>query len=437
MAPRATAKKEKQPLGKRNDISPTKEPLSNHDVEPAITTQYRVLLIFLIAATSWIAPVIGVVGKEYGGSWANWIADKQASRFPFELNAQVFVFWAGWIAFQSVLLLLSPKIDGATTPRGHIPQYRGAGIVCFFVNIFVWSLDWPLPRDWLYHNIVPLLCAAHILALGACCLLMFKGLYYPSSTDSGTSHSALMDFYWGTELHPEIGGVQIKQLINCRIGMMLWPILLLSYVAASKTLNAPLLVSVGLQLVYIFKFFLWEGGYLRSMDMQHDRAGYYTEWGCFVWVPAFYTCASLAYVHSESTAIVGPTIAAVIGILSIYANWDADMQKYNFKLHGHQAKIWGQPAAYISTDSQSSLLVSGWWGVARHVHYVFEILAAFLWCIPGVVPKDIYPCMYGIYLTILLLHRLFRDDERCQLKYGHAWDRYCQQVPYKLIPLVF
>lgn len=402
-----------------------------------VSTFSKIGLLLLIAATSWVAPVIGVVGQRYQGSWARWIADKDASSFPFELNWQVFGFWAGWIAFQCVLLLLSPYIDGATTPKGNVPQYRGGGIVCFLVNVAVWALGWPLPRDWLYYNLVPLLCSAHVLALLTCLVLMAKGIYCPSSSDSGTSRSLLMDFYWGTELHPEVYGVQIKQLINCRIGMMLWPVLLLSYVAASRTMNPPLLVSVGLQLAYVFKFFLWEGGYLRSMDMQHDRAGYYTEWGCFVWVPAFYTCASLTYVNYDSNHVVGPTIAALAGIFSIYANWDADMQKYKFKLHGKSTTIWGKPANYIPTDRATSLLVSGWWGVARHVHYVFEILAAFLWCLPGTLPTDIYPAMYGIFLTILLLHRLFRDDERCKEKYGNAWDKYCRQVPYKLIPLVF
>ena len=48
-------------------------------------------------------------------------------------------------------------------------------------------------------------------------------------------------------------------------------------------------VSVALQLVYITKFFWWETGYWCSMDIQHDRAGYYICWGCLVWLPIIYT----------------------------------------------------------------------------------------------------------------------------------------------------
>ena len=37
------------------------------------------------------------------------------------------------------------------------------------------------------------------------------------------------------------------------------------------------------------KFFLWETGYWNSMDIQHDRAGYYLCWGCLCWVTCVYT----------------------------------------------------------------------------------------------------------------------------------------------------
>ena len=54
-----------------------------------------------------------------------------------------------------------------------------------------------------------------------------------------------------------------------------------------------MLVSVGVQLVYVLKFFHWEMGYMSTMDIQHDRAGFYICWGCMVWVPSVYTCHTL------------------------------------------------------------------------------------------------------------------------------------------------
>jgi len=35
-----------------------------------------------------------------------------------------------------------------------------------------------------------------------------------------------------------------------------------------------MVVSVGLQLIHISKFFIWEMGYMHSLDIMHDRAGW-------------------------------------------------------------------------------------------------------------------------------------------------------------------
>ena len=30
-----------------------------------------------------------------------------------------------------------------------------------------------------------------------------------------------------------------------------------------------------------------------------------------------------------------------------------------------------------------------------------------------------------------------RDDTRCSLKYGKYWKKYCELVPYKIVPGIF
>merc|ERR1712078_7644 len=109
------------------------------------------------------------------------------------------------------------------------------------------------------------------------------GLYFPSSSDAGSSGSLIYDYYWGTELYPRVGPLDIKVWTNCRFGMMGWAMLILCYAAkqleATGTISDSMLVSVGLQQLYIAKFFLWEAGYWCTMDICHDRAGFYICWG--------------------------------------------------------------------------------------------------------------------------------------------------------------
>ncbi len=54
------------------------------------------------------------------------------------------------------------------------------------------------------------------------------------------------------------------------------------------------------QYLYLVKFFIWEIGYMRSIDIIVDRAGFYETWGCLVWVPSVYTLHTRLLVTSPS-----------------------------------------------------------------------------------------------------------------------------------------
>lgn len=106
--------------------------------------------------------------------------------------------------------------------------------------------------------------------------------------------------------------------------------------------------------------------------------------------------------------------------------------------------VWGKPprkivAKYTTGDGRektSLLLTSGWWGLARHFHYLPEILAAFFWSMPAGFAHAL-PYFYVFFLTLLLTDRAFRDDVRCLSKYGAYWKQYTKLVPYKMIPYIF
>lgn len=44
------------------------------------------------------------------------------------------------------------------------------------------------------------------------------------------------------------------------------------------------------------------------------------------------------------------------------------------------------------------------------------------------------PWSYFLFISAILLERIFRDEERCARKYGDKWKLYCSKVPYRLIP---
>ena len=180
------------------------------------------------------------------------------------------------------------------------------------------------------------------------------------------------------------------------------------------------------------------------MDIQHDRAGYYICWGCMVWVPIIYTLHSYFLVN-HPILLSMPTTALIIGcgLTCIYINYDCDRQRQIFRgSGGTEVAIWGAKPEYITAtyrnkdtgkEHTSLLLLSGWWGTARHFHYVPEIGAAFFWSCPALFAYPL-PYFYVFFLTILLFDRAWRDDARCGEKYGPYWVKYCKHVPHKVVP---
>eukprot|EP01114_Cavostelium_apophysatum_P005147 TRINITY_DN1583_c0_g1_i2.p1 TRINITY_DN1583_c0_g1~~TRINITY_DN1583_c0_g1_i2.p1 ORF type:complete len:436 (-),score=102.48 TRINITY_DN1583_c0_g1_i2:23-1330(-) len=347
-----------------------------------------------------------------------------------------------FLLLQLVLLVAIPGRwwKAGVTPAGLRPEYKLNGPICYVLTLVLWYIGgvhfkWFNPSS-VYDNYGEILTFMSFFSLAVCFVLYYKGLYLPSSADSGSSGSFLRDMFWGTELHPRIFGYYLKQYFNCRVSMIGWIVILWSFAYKQYDmygfLSNSMAISVALQTIYIFKFFLWEHGYFNSIDIMHDRFGFYIYWGVTVWVPGLYTIENQFLVKHAYQ--LQPAVAAFIfvaGLAAIYINYDTDRQRLRFRETNGEENIWGKKPQH-----ESLLLTSGYWGLARHFNYFPELSAAFLWSCPAGF-DHILPYFYFIFLTILLFHRSFRDEERCQLKYGKYFTQYKQKVKYSVIPFVF
>jgi 7-dehydrocholesterol reductase len=141
---------------------------------------------------------------------------------------------------------------------------------------------------------------------------------------------------------------------------------------------------------------------------------------------------------------LGPVLSSIIlacGTASIIINYLADKQKQDVRRSNGKCTIWGKPPHILRAkytlesgeQRESLLLVSGWWGISRHFHYVPELLLTLFWSLPALF-SNILPYCYFLYLCILLTHRSVRDEAKCRLKYGAYWLQYCALVPYRMLP---
>ncbi|ERN12476.1 7-dehydrocholesterol reductase [Amborella trichopoda] len=358
-------------------------------------------------------------------------------------------------AFEAMLQLVLPgeRVEGPISPAGNRPVYKANGLLAYAVTLITYISIW-----WLgifnpaivYDHLGEIFSALIIGSFFFCILLYIKGHVAPSSSDSGSSGNIIIDFYWGMELYPRIGkSFDIKVFTNCRFGMMSWAVLAVTYCIKQYEANGQvvdsMLVNTILMLVYVTKFFWWEAGYWNTMDIAHDRAGFYICWGCLVWVPSVYTSPGMYLVnHPVSLGSQLALMILVAGIGCIFINYDCDRQRQYFRKTNGKCVIWGKPpskiVAFYHTNTgekkSSLLLTSGWWGLSRHFHYVPEILAAFFWTVPALF-NHFLPYFYVIFLTILLFDRAKRDDERCMAKYQKYWKEYCDKVPYRIIPSIY
>jgi 7-dehydrocholesterol reductase len=408
-----------------------------------------------------MSPNIGVSGLlaaciSQGTGCLSSIASAATSVHP------TFQAWCFLTTFAGTVLVIDLVLPGAIkhgpqTLSGFVPAYRENGLFhCMVIsslflgcsNIFWEGL---FGFGIFFDTFASAASILNIFGLVFAVFLYFKGLYFPSTKDSGSSGNLLVDFAWGTELYPKVLGIDVKRFINCRCSMSFWMLAGLSYTYRSYTrhgtIDYGLLFSAVSQYLYLVKFLEWEIGYMRSIDIIVDRAGYQIQWGCLVWVPCVYTFHTRLLVRSPSQlSLQAAGALAVVSFLGIGLNYVADLQRMRFRECNGKMKIWGREPEYIEAhytvmekgvlqNKTSLLLASGWWGIARHFHYVFELIAAWSWCLlANPLVNGALPLLYAVFLTMLLLDRAKRDETKCRTKYGKDYDRYCKAVPYLVIP---
>lgn len=183
---------------------------------------------------------------------------------------------AVYITVQALLMRLVPGNNhvGPRSPQGNIPIYKENGVLAFFCSIFLFLIGQQIGLyngGVIYNHSGDLLASINIFALIFCAFLYVKGRTFPSSSDCGHTGNHIFDYYWGTELYPRIFGWDVKQFTNCRFGMVFWPLSTISYAFAQYErygfVADSMWVNMTLQLIYCTKFFMWEMGYMASMDI--------------------------------------------------------------------------------------------------------------------------------------------------------------------------
>lgn len=363
------------------------------------------------------------------------------------------IIFAIFMIYGFLSIKLSKKrFTGPTNVDGVTPEYAANGFEFWTISVFLTTLlaaVFPSAPKIFSENFIPFIMVANIFGLLFVSYLYIrgKGTYHDKENDEREGSSTLFKFLRGLEFHPKLFGVDIKQWTNCRYGMISWQIIILLfmyYYFQKNGFNNAIFVTVLLQSIYIGKFFFWETGYFNTLDITLDRAGYYICWGCLVFLPALYTYTTYFLINrSPNISWKTSLIIFLLGVYFTYKNYEVDRQKEIFKRDKENSIIDGKKAEYLDVKYErdgkivdSKLLLSGHWGFSRHTNYTYEILTSGMWSAVGYQYGPV-PFMYLLYIIILLVHRIYRDEAKCSKKYGKYWKEYCKRVPYRLVKGVY
>jgi delta14-sterol reductase len=333
-------------------------------------------------------------------------------------------------------LLPSRHVEGYARDEHDRPlPYRLNGLVVFLVVIGLWALACAqglIAWDALWVHRWDGLEAACVL--GIICSALSLGGAAPRC-------GLLADFYLGRRMNPRALGIDAKMYLYLA-GATLLELNLLSFAAAHLRAHpgshAPLL-HVGLFSFFLVDYLAFERVHLYTYDLVAERLGFKLVWGCLVFYPYFYAVGLWSVVTAPDPH--APVWLEALAIASFFIGWalsrGANLQKYLFKARPGARLLGVVPQRALEDESGRRVLVSGFWGVSRHVNYLGEILMAIGLALALGQPAAIGPWLYPLYYVALLLPRERDDDRRCAGKYGALWERYRKEVRWRIVPGVY
>ncbi|KAH9913921.1 ERG4/ERG24 ergosterol biosynthesis protein [Fomitopsis serialis] len=265
----------------------------------------------------------------------------------------------------------------------------------------------------------------------------------------------IYDVFMGACLNPRIGPVDLKMWLEVRIPWVI--VFFMSVSGACKQYEQYGYVTPNMAFMclatWLYLNACGKGEELipQTWDMFHEKWGFLVIFWNFAGVPFSYIY-SVVYMASHDPSKYRFSTSGYIflytTLLTAYYIWDTAMsQKSRFKLQTQGITSfrktfpqlpWGtvKNPSYIQTAHGNRLLTDGWWRYSRKPNYVADWVMSLTWGLVIGTASPI-PYFYSVFFIVVLIHRCGRDFERCAMKYGKDWERYCSVVKSKFIPGIY
>ncbi len=343
------------------------------------------------------------------------------------------------LLFLGSRVLPGRRVQGAPLPSGERHCHTLNGLALFALVALLAALGqalggWSLAG--LYQHFLPLFFAANVYALMLTAIVV-AGCRRETPLRAGRNSLAetLRRLYFGCELNPRLAGIDLK-LFSYRPSLIGLALLNASFAVTQYEtygmLSEAMILYQLFTLIYVCNYFQFEGGMVHTWDIVAERFGGMLIWGDYVLVPFFYSLPGWFLVHRLDPLPLASALP-LIGLF-LFGFWlfrGANGQKHRFKCQPG-ARIWGRPAESLG----GRLLVSGFWGLGRHLNYTGEICIYLSFALTTGYDSPV-PYLLPAWLTALLVHRARRDERRCAAKYGEIWTQYLRRARFRMLPFVY
>lgn len=368
------------------------------------------------------------------------------------------IYWVFFVV-QGVLYLTMPGVWSVGKPLPHLGgkqlDYYCNGVTSFYFTIFcagVLHFTGLFKLYTLIDEFGPLMSVAIISGF------LVSIVAYISALVRGAQHRMtgyhIYDFFMGAELNPRMFGIlDFKMFFEVRLPWYILFLISLSAAARQYENYGYVTGEVGFLLMahFLYANACCKGEEMISItwDMYYEKWGFMLIFWNMAGVPLSYCHCTIYLANHDPSEYAWPKpflIALYASYLFMYWAWDtSNSQKNMFRAteRGYQQHRKTFPqlpwkfipnAEHIKTDTGDSILVDGWYKYARKIHYTCDMYFALTWALVTGF-KSPYPWFYPVFFAAMIVHRAYRDIQRCREKYGEAWLEYERRVPYLFIPV--